>query len=76
MYGYTLALLNNNKRADNKHLGVRLGRVCINKNIPVTKVAYDAGVTRQTVYNWFCGVNHPTGSSEATVLELLKRYAK
>lgn len=76
MYGYTLALLNSNKRADSKHLGVRLGRVCIKNNIPVTKVAFDAKVTRQTVYNWFCGANHPTGPSEEIVLELIKRYAK
>ena len=69
-------MLTANKKADSKMIGVRLGRICIERDIAVAKVAHDAGVSRQTVYNWFCGVNHPTGSSEAIVLELLKRYAK
>lgn len=76
MYGYTLALLTANKKADSKLIGVRLGRVCIANNIAVTKVAHDAGVSRQTVYNWFCGVNHPTERHEATVLKLIARYSK
>lgn len=35
--------------------GNRLGRWAIHLDLPVTKIAYALGVTRQTVYNWFIG---------------------
>ncbi len=76
MYGYTLSLLSRNKQAQGHLLGVKLGRICIAKNINVSKVALDAGVSRQTVYNWFCGVNRPTGRSEDIVKKLIDRYSK
>jgi hypothetical protein len=76
MYGYTLSLLNRNKQADGHLLGVKLGRICIAKNISVSKAAVDAGVSRQTIYNWFCGVNRPTGQLENVVEKLIARYSK
>ena len=38
-----------------KSPGTRLGRWAIHLDLPVTKIAYALGVTRQTVYNWFLG---------------------
>jgi len=61
-YGYSLRLIERNSQANEKKLGVRLGRVCIHHNVPVTIVANRFGVTRQTVYNWFSGVSSPAES--------------
>lgn len=58
--GYSLRLVDQNKMADDRRLGVRLGRVCIAHDVPVTVVADRFGVTRQTVYNWFRGASDPS----------------
>lgn len=57
--GYSLRLRDLNRRAPSKLLGVRLGRMCVKHNVPVTAVAQRMGVTRQTVYNWFVGATNP-----------------
>jgi hypothetical protein len=57
--GYSLRLLDLNRRAPSKLLGVRLGRACIKHDVPVTIVAQRMGVTRQTVYHWFAGTTNP-----------------
>jgi len=57
--GYSLRLVEQNRKADGRELGVRLGRVCIEHNVPVAVVAQRFGVTRQTVYNWFRGSSTP-----------------
>lgn len=58
-YGYSVRLSKLNKEADGKLLGVKLGRVCIKENIPVSYVADELAVTRQTIYNWFMGISSP-----------------
>lgn len=58
-YGYSLKTVERNKAADGSKLGVALGRVCIERCIPVTEVARRLHVTRQTVYNWFEGASNP-----------------
>ena len=63
-YGYSSRLIEQNKKADDTLLGVQLGRVCIQRDVPVSDVASHLGVTRQTIYNWFCGVNPPRAESE------------
>lgn len=57
--GYSLSLVEDNRRMNQRHLGVALGRVCIKWGIPVTDVADYFGVSRQAIYNWFRGVSHP-----------------
>jgi len=57
--GYSVSVVENIKKADGKLLGVRLGLVCVSHDIPVSRVADDLGVTRQTVYYWFSGVRTP-----------------
>ena len=69
-YGYSVKLVQANEKADGTHLGVQLGRKCIRHDIPVSKVARDLGATRQTVYNWFCGVSAPQGE----FLKLIREY--
>ena len=39
-----------------KTLGTQLGRWAVYHDIPVTKIAEVLGVSRQTVYNWFTGI--------------------
>lgn len=58
-YGYSIKVVEANQGADGENLGVQLGRVCIMHNVPVSKVAAALGITRQTTYNWFCGVTSP-----------------
>ncbi|NDG31925.1 transposase family protein [bacterium] len=53
--GYSQQLINDNKLADKRKIGVLLGRVCIKHNISVADVSAYFGVSRQTVYNWFRG---------------------
>jgi len=72
--GYSLRIRDLNARADKRKLGVRLGRICIKKGVPVLVVAKRMGVTRATVYNWFCGASSPQASLisriEAYIAEL------
>lgn len=69
-HGYTLRIRDLNAKADKRKLGVRLGRLCIKHDVPVTVVAQRMGVTRATVYNWFCGVSAP----QASAVSLIESY--
>lgn len=59
MSGYSQQLVKAVRDADSRLLGVRLGRYCITKDIPIRDVAAYFKVPRQTVYNWFLGVHAP-----------------
>ena len=59
MIGYSVHIRDLNRKAKNKHLGVRLGKFCIANNIPVTQVMGMFDVSKQTVYNWFSGKHAP-----------------
>jgi DNA-binding XRE family transcriptional regulator len=72
--GYSLRLRDLNRRAPNKALGVRLGRVCIKHDVPVTVVAKMMGVTRQTVYNWFVGASNPQQSLVTLVESYIAQF--
>jgi transcriptional regulator with XRE-family HTH domain len=68
--GYSLRIRGLNMKADKRKLGVRLGRVCIKQDVPVLVVAKRMGVTRATVYNWFCGASAP----QANTISLVESY--
>jgi hypothetical protein len=53
MQGYTIRIAQGIKEADGNLMGVKLGRVCLDQDIPVSTVAEALGVTRQTIYYWF-----------------------
>ena len=55
-YGYSQSLVDANKKANAKSLGVALGRLCIKHGVPVTEVAKELEVSRMAVYNWFWGL--------------------
>lgn len=70
-YGYSARVINANKSHDDDSVGVQLGRVCIALDIPVSVVAENAGVSKQTVYNWFMGKCDPHPSLTAKIQELI-----
>lgn len=67
MRGYSLYVAEAILNGDKDRLGVRLGRACIERNISVTKVAEDLGVTRQAIYFWFTGVYDPSETRKPEV---------
>jgi len=58
-YGYSSRLVEANKKANKKNLGVLLGRRCIACDISVGQVSKMLNVSRMTVYNWFTGEHTP-----------------
>lgn len=75
-YGYTKRLSSLNKQADGSMLGVKLGRACISKEVPVAEVAHRLGVSRQAVYNWFTGVHEPSNELKDIIKKLIIEYKK
>lgn len=70
-YGYSIKLVQLNKQADKKRLGVILGKECIRASISVSQVAKIIGVSRMTVYNWFSGIHDPQEVYEPAIQGLL-----
>lgn len=75
-YGYSAKVVALNQQADRSNLGVRLGRACIKKDIPVSMVATTLGVSRQTLYNWFVGKSSPQPMMVGLVARYLERISK
>lgn len=60
MLGYTVSFVEKVKAADGKKLGVKLGRKALAKNIPISRIAFEIGVSRMAVYDWFTGRYTPS----------------
>lgn len=73
MIGYSLSIVQKNKEADGKRVGVKLGRTCIKKKIPVRKIADIAGVSTVAVYGWFTGQYDPQPATLERVLKYVDR---
>jgi len=71
--GYSLLMADEIKSADTQLLGVQLGRVCLNKDIPVSDVASFFGVSRMTVYSWFRGKSIVSGKHAEKMKKLLDK---
>jgi len=69
--GYDTNLVAQNALADDTKLGVRLGRVCISKRIPVHHAASTLGVSRQTIYLWFRGAFEPSKEHTAQIRKFI-----
>ena len=52
---YSYEFLMGLKDADPTRLGVKLGRLCVEANLPAAYVSKAIGVSRMTVYSWFRG---------------------
>jgi len=75
-YGYSQRLVDANKEADAKSLGVTLGRLCIKHGVPVSEVARYLHVSRMTVYNWFWGRSVPSNKHNDKIAEYLQVLKK
>lgn len=71
MHGYSLRMAKGIEQADERLLGVQLGRVCLARDIPVAEVARHFGVSRQAVYNWFLGESSPRESLGPQIREYM-----
>lgn len=75
-YGYSQRIVAANSQADSTLLGVTLGKLCIEQDIPVVDIAEAMGVSRQTIYNWFCGIHGPRVSQVESVKKFIAQYSK
>lgn len=75
-YGYSVRLIELNRKANPRLIGVRLGKACIKQNIPVSTVASMLGVSRQTIYNWFVGESNPQKLVVDDVEKLLHSFSQ
>lgn len=57
--GYTNTFVTSVHAADATELGVRLAKLCIEKDIPLKDVAEYFGVSEMTIRNWFTGHTKP-----------------
>jgi len=71
--GYSRTFVDANNKADPFHVGVQLGRICIQRDIPVQDVAEHLDVSRQAIYMWFLGKALPHPSKRKVLWELLDR---
>jgi hypothetical protein len=71
--GYSRKTVLANKKADPLHVGVQLGRICIERDIPVQDVADHVNSSRQAVYMWFIGRTKPHPHKRDLLWELLAR---
>jgi predicted DNA-binding protein YlxM (UPF0122 family) len=74
--GYSIALAEEIKAADQKLIGVQLGRVCLTKDIPVSDVAEFFRVSRMTVYSWFKGESEVSSRYSEKMQKLLEKIKK
>lgn len=73
--GYSSRVAMRILQGDPSHPGVRLGRVCLDKGIPVSRVTADMGVSKPTVYGWFFGERYPHTAQLEKLKALLLKYA-
>ena len=72
--GYSKRISDANNKASLDSLGVRLGKLCISKDIPAAQVAGVLGVTKMTIYKWFTGKVIPRASYEKDILAFIKKH--
>ena len=73
-YNSTKKLIETADQANPGLIGVQLGLLCVNNNIPVNVVAEALKVSRQTVYSWFIDKHRPGRSKEDAVKQLIAEY--
>jgi DNA-binding XRE family transcriptional regulator len=72
MRGYSQIMIENNQKA-RETAGTLLGRICITLKYPVSQVAKDLHVSRQTVYDWFSGKTKPSRQTESNITALINK---
>ncbi len=72
MRGYSQIVIEANQSAD-PGLGVTLGALLIVKKYPVSRVAVELEVSRQTVYDWISGKAKPLRSKTVAITNLIDK---
>lgn len=73
--GYSALTIREVQEANPTLLGVKLAKICIDRNIPVSDVAEFFGVSRVTVYSWFRGKAVVSGKHADKMQKLLVKLA-
>jgi hypothetical protein len=71
--GYSIHMADEIKSANGELLGVKLGRICLSKDIPVADVAEFFDVSRMSVYSWFRGKVHVSGKHVEKMEKLIRK---
>lgn len=74
--GYRKSVYDEIMSSNSTSLGVRLGKMCVSKNIPVTDVASFFGISRQAVYLWFRGEVSPSKRHTEKLEKLLDKLSQ
>ena len=75
MAGYSTLTAREIREANQSLLGVKLGMICLDRDIPVTDVAEFFGVSRVTVYSWFRGKTVVSGKYADKMQKLIAKLA-
>lgn len=73
--GYSTLTVREIEEASPLLLGVKLGRICVKRDIPVKDVAEYFGVSRVTVYGWFRGKVIVSGKHADKMQKLIAKLA-
>ena len=73
--GYTKFTAQDIYDANSLLLGVKLGRICVARDIPVGDVAEYLEVSRTTVYAWFLGKTEVSARYADQVEKLIRKLA-
>lgn len=73
--GYLVFTVQDIQDANPLMLGVKLGKACVAKEIPVTEVAEYLDVSRTTIYAWFMGRAHVSDKYAAKVEDLIQKLS-
>lgn len=73
--GYSTLTVQEIQEANPTLLGVKLGKICVQKDIPVTDVAEYFKVSRVTVYAWFRGKAVVSGKHADKMKQLIAKLA-
>jgi hypothetical protein len=71
--GYSLLIANEIREANKSLLGVQLGKICLDRDIPVMDVAEFFDVSRVTVYAWFRGKTVVSGKYSDKMKKLIEK---
>jgi hypothetical protein len=71
MIGYSQRIVKANREANQKMLGVQLGRWSIKLGMSVIDIANTCGVSRTAVYAWFSGTSDVGKTHIKKVTELI-----
>lgn len=72
--GYSRRVVSVNAEADQSLPGVKLGKFCIRRDIPVSFVSSYFDVSRMSVYKWFSGEWTPRKKCLEKIAAFYKTY--